>query len=108
MVADLTGCTLDFSAVAVLRMRKGKSPSVLPAAAGQLVAVSPGATSVPAAVGATFVKEFNLSSTAAGSIQGQKPGDQITVIFERNAGAAADTCGGDLLVSSIRITYKTP
>lgn len=104
-----TGCNVMAGAVAVLRARKGKLPSVLDYAdVGSGISTVGGLVfAAPAVAGSVASRTMKVERPTAGNILTQKAGDTVTLVFARVGIAADDTCTSSLAVTGATIIYET-
>jgi hypothetical protein len=98
-------CSMRFGFDRVDRWRTGVVPiSGAPGAIG----VSGGATKdVALGPNQTIVKSYEVKGMTTGPIRGQRKGDTVSIVFERDGDNGSDTCGNILVISG-ELRYKTP
>ena len=106
MVGGGTSCGITLVAAGTFRIRPGAITAITPSPASGLTVVGSGTFTTPAAALQAFTKKFKLAPPTSGA--GQKTGDTVAVVINRDGGGAGDTCTGGLTVTSVRFIYQLP
>ncbi len=109
MLSSVTSCNMAFFPVITFRQHKA---GILAIADG-LVSIPAGLTTVamPAIETKLVTREYKLKkpvNSAPPGFTGQKAGDLITLLFERDPALPADTCAGQLIIRDAKLIYQTP
>ncbi len=109
MMSSGTSCNMAFGPTIAVRQHKASGIAITDG----LVSVPAGLTTVamPAITTKLVTRDFKLkkpTSTLPPGFSGQKAGDLITVLFERDPVLPADTCADSLVIRSAKVIYKTP
>jgi hypothetical protein len=102
-----TGCSVELSAEGTNRYRQGFEGLGVGGANSGLT-ISGGTTvAAPGVASEVFTKAFKLNKPTSGPILNQLAGDSVVAIMARQGAAMSDDCNGNMLVTSVKVTYET-
>jgi hypothetical protein len=108
LLTSSTSCNVVLKIGGAYRLRAGEVYEAIPGTASGFTMDGSATVAVPAAATKIFTKGFTLNKPSTGPLAGQLAKDNIILAFTRVGGDPADTCSGNLLVTSVRIVYQTP